>query len=74
MTLRKKDNWELWDGAHPSEMGCSHENRPICDCKYHVVYRGSNEIHTFDSFQEAETFYCSKTGEKTFADLIIKKI
>lgn len=73
MILRKKDNWELWKACHPAQTGCVAEGRERCDCGYHLVNRTTNEVLSYDSFQDAEEEFCTQTGEKTFTSIFVKK-
>jgi hypothetical protein len=66
MHLRKENGWELWQGFHPSSIGCSAEGREVCTCKYHIVNDERTEIHSFDDYLLAEKKFRELTGGLEF--------
>lgn len=67
MILSQKKGIELWDGVHPSELGCVAHGRDMCKCFYHVVH--GTESEGFDTLEEASAMFKELSGELPFAYL-----
>ncbi len=66
LPLRKENGYELYQGAHPSSLGCSAEGREVCTCKYHIVDEARTEILSYDSYLEADKKFRDLTGALEF--------
>ena len=62
MYIRKEKKWELWGSVHSSSIGCSHEGRSVCDCKYHLVNDDRSQIFSFNDWRSAENNFIELTG------------
>lgn len=72
MIFRQSNQWELWAGVHPSNIGCVSEGREQCHCKFHVVSKDRTKIYSFEDWQEADKKFTELTKEKRLEDLLIK--
>lgn len=68
MIFKNSTIWQLWggEGVHPADIGCVHDGRDQCSCKYHVVDKDRTEVFSFENWEEAEEKYCELSGEKKF--------
>jgi hypothetical protein len=64
MIVRQKNGYTLWGGGIKPDWCDS-------DKKYHVC-NGDN-FEGFDTFQEADQYFCEQTGEEVMENLLIKK-
>ncbi len=66
LPLRKENGYELYQGAHPSSLGCSAEGREVCTCKYHIVDEARTQILSFKDYLQAEAKFRELTGGMEF--------
>ena len=64
--LRKENGFQLWEGAHPSSLGCSAEGRQQCVCKYHIVDEERTQILSFEDYLQADKKFRELTGGLEF--------